>query len=131
MAKMRPSEFFEDAVMEGGTIVATCDFCGREHFATGDTSCYDKGELELLKKRAKKEPDRYIEHPESDSIGIGTINERQAVIGCSCDGLANWEEWILSNRFVIAKYLKAWSKNQLERAQKEVTDMNIQAFVDS
>ena len=117
---IRPSSFFEDVVMDGGTTTATCGFCGRFHFATHSEEClYEEGEVERLRKCAEEKPDRYVEHAEDDSLGIGEINGVTAVIGCPCDGLAKLEMLIWNNRGKIARYFKARSEAALKAAERE------------
>jgi len=109
------TEEFEGCVQHAGSLVITCELCGRTHFATMEEGRFDEGELEDLREKAKKEPDKYIEDPSYDSISWGRIDGKQAVIGCVCNGLAKYEEFIWRNRHVIARYLKEKS----ERLAKE------------
>jgi len=117
------TEDFEDAVRHAGSLVVTCELCDRTHFATMEEGTFDRGELEDLRAKAAKEPDKYIEDPSYDSISWGTLDGRQAVIGCPCNGMAKYEDFIWKNRYVIAKYLKRKSERLSKSAADNANDM--------
>lgn len=106
------SEEFLDAISSGhGALRATCEFCGREYFASnGD---YDEGELEKLNALAEKHPEKYINTGE-DWQSLCSIGGRDYVYGCPCNAPRQYEDFIWAHRWPIAKYLKTRSKNQLK-----------------
>lgn len=116
-----PSEEFLTAFREGTSgVVVRCDFCGRTYFATGDGGDFEKGELEDLRAKAEKEPDKYIE--------VDYFTERVLVdrmyyaMGCKCNKVRRYEDWIWSNRRSILAYIKARMEKRLKAA---VEDMEI------
>jgi hypothetical protein len=110
-----PSDEFNDAVRDSGTCCAVeCGFCGRVHFVSGrGHGDYDTGELEKLQAKAKAEPEKYLEESLYDVISTGWIDGREAVIGCPCNALRRYEDYIWSNRLMICKYLAARAGNQV------------------
>lgn len=117
-----PSETFENAVRKAGSLVVDCELCGRTHFATLETAHFDEGELDDLVAKAKKDPDKYVQDPSYDSVPWGTVDGKQAVIGCPCNGLRRYEDFIWGNRFVIAEYLRNRSAEAAERAGREAEE---------
>jgi hypothetical protein len=102
------SDTFMEAVCNRGALCQIlCEFCKRTHFmgelSHGD---YEEGELEDLRVKARKKPDKYIEHNDYDSISWGYINGKQIVWGCPCNSARQYEQWIWSHRYVISKYLR-------------------------
>lgn len=118
-----PSEMFENAVRSAGSLVIDCELCGRTHFATLETGPFDEGELEDLRAKAKKDPDRYVEDPGYDSVAWGMVDGKQAVIGCPCNGLRRYEDFIWGNRSVIAAYLRNRSEERLKSAERESAEL--------
>ncbi len=122
------SEVFEDCVRSAGSLVITCELCGRTHFATMEEGTFDEGELEELRAKAKKEPNKYIEDPSYDSIVWGYVDGKQAVIGCPCNEMAKFEKLFWENRYLIARYLKKRSELHAKaaaenaKAMKEIPD---------
>ena len=53
MEENEPSELFEGIVMDGGTLVATCELCGRTYFADSDVLGWEEGEYEELNEKSK------------------------------------------------------------------------------
>ena len=116
-----PSEMFWDAIIGAGSLVITCEFCGRTYFGTYSEGWYDKGELEDLRARAKKEPDKYIELCATDSISWGYIDGRQAVYECACNNVVKYENWIWQHRHLIAQYLMRRVKEMKRNLKHEET----------
>lgn len=124
-----PSEYFQNAVSDCGSLVADCDFCGRTHFATYNSNDFDEGELEDLRVKAEKEPDKYIEW-DCSSISQGRFNGKQVVVHCSCNKLRAYEDWIWSHRYIIMDYFEnriqgecksaEYEKKRIEAINKEV-----------
>lgn len=114
-----PSELMERVIRSGGSLVADCKLCGRTHFATMEANVYDAGELEALRTKAKAEPDKYIEDPSYDSIPWGRIDGKQAVLGCPCNGLRHYEDFIWQNRHVILDYLERRAAERMRAARAD------------
>ncbi len=115
-----PSEMFEDAARAGmGTIHADCEFCGRSFIASRDAGDYDDGEYESFLEKAKAEPDRFQVWDGYDSITLVKIEGKMGVMGCPCNKLRLYEDWIWLNRGVIFKYLGERTKEKLEDALED------------
>lgn len=114
-----PSFDIEDVVRHAGSIHISCELCDRVHFASASPGFFDKGELEELLEKKKAAPDKYIEDTGSDYISYGHIDGKQAVIGCPCNGLTRYEEFIFQNRHMIVDYLNRRTKARLDKAQSE------------
>lgn len=115
-----PSSLFEEIVVDSVTIVATCGFCGRTHFATAHEGHFDEGELEGLREKAVKNPEMYLEYSEYDSISYGHIAGNQAVIPCDCNHLRKYENFIWEHRGLIIQYL-------IKRTEQERKDAEMEA----
>jgi hypothetical protein len=99
-------EFMQAICGHGALCSILCEHCGRVHFVGNGYGDYEDGELEDLRANALKEPGKYIEHNDYDSIDWGYINGKQIVWGCPCNSARRFESWIWSHRYAIAKYLK-------------------------
>lgn len=117
----KPSELFQDAFRAGiGTTNADCELCGVHVFCSGSQSLgYDKGELEELQKKAKEQPDKYVEWADSDGVSIGKIGGKQFIIDHDCPALRQYENFIWAYRFQIAEYLTKRAEEELEDAQSQ------------
>lgn len=101
------SDAFMQAVCGHGALCSIlCEFCNRVHFVGNGYGDYEDGELEDLRANAQKNPGKYIEHNDYDSIDWGYINGKQIVWGCPCNSARQFESWIWSHRYAIAKYLR-------------------------
>lgn len=110
-----PSKEFLDAFKEGSSgMIVECDFCGRVYFATQDGGDYEDGELENLRENAKKEPDKYIE-VDCFTTRI-LIDGHYYALGCKCNKVRRYEDWIWANRRSIVAYLKARTEKRLQAA---------------
>jgi len=113
------SDDIKDAVCDGGTPVADCDFCGRTHY-TASGYCMDEGELERLEKQRAKFPARYIANHASDSISIGHIEDKQYVWNCGCEAsekrLSMIEEFLRTHMVVVLKFYRVRAKRLKETA---------------
>lgn len=109
---------FENAIVDSGSLVIDCEFCGKTHFASYDAHFYEEGELETLREKAKETPNKYIEHDYS-SVSWGYFAGKQAVIDCDCEQLIKWENMIWDNKYIITKYLLARNKRELEEKQHQ------------
>lgn len=101
------SDSFMRAVCGHGALCSIlCEHCGRVHFVGDGHGDYEDGELEDLRASAQKEPGKYIEHNDYDTIDWGFIAGKQIVYGCPCNSARRYEQWIWSHRYIIAKYLR-------------------------
>ena len=111
-----PSDDFQDAVTGGGSIVADCGLCGRTVFEddrhAGD---WEEGELEGLRDKTEKEPDKYVGFG-ARSVGTGYINNIQVVTNCPCNGLRPYENFIWNHRRIISDYIAKRTKRIAEAA---------------
>lgn len=124
----RATSFFEEMIMEGGTTVAICDYCGRCHFESHDLSQYRDGELERYRELAERKPSDYVEHLDDDSIGIGEIAGQLLVIGCPCEGMVKWEAWLWNNSAKISEYFKKRSGYLKEQVEKKMKGLDLNGF---
>jgi len=117
-----PSAEFVNAFIHSGSLVISCELCGREHFACYEKGWYEEGELERLRKKAAENPDKYIEDDSSDSIGWGTIAGKQFVWDCPClpETMRRYEDFVVECRYAILKYLRARATRLQKRAEYEV-----------
>jgi hypothetical protein len=120
-AKMKTSERFMDAVCDQHSPCMTCEFCGRTHF-TPDDEGYD-----LLASKAMKQPDKYIEYPSGSTIAWGVLDGKQYVYECPCDSGERYEQWLITHRMMIAKFLKEWAKGRAQRANYEAAMLGVEA----
>lgn len=120
-----PSDHFEDAFRDGhGTTNADCELCGRHIFCSGDMSLgYEEGELEVLRAKAKAYPEKYDEWHDVDGVSLGHIGGKQFVLGCSCNALRKYEDFILSHMRQITRYLKEVRSQKVEELKQEVQEL--------
>ena len=114
----KPSETFVAALVDSGSLIVTCDFCDRTHFATGDESLYEPSELADLRKDAARDPDGYVEHGTVDSVSNGVVDGRTFVADCPCNAARRFEDGFWANRYLIASYFElraADAKGDAER----------------
>lgn len=102
---MKISRDFRNAFVGGGSYCSVDCKCGITHFvlkgcwASGD---YEDGEYENLLEMQKEDPDKVISH--TDTIDFGYIGNECFVIGCPCNSLKRYEDWLLQNRHWIVNY---------------------------
>ncbi len=113
---MEPSEDFLRALGQSTSLSQDCEFCGRTYFC--DEPAEDFGEeLERLREKAENQPDKYIER--QDEISYGRLDGKTAVIGCSCDAIAKYEEIFWKSRYVIQDYLANRARTLRNMAREE------------
>ncbi len=113
----------DDAFGFGGTLCSVlCTDCDRTYFVTspghGD---YEEGEIEDLRERAEREPDKYIEVSDFDSVSfmIHPGTGKQIVTGCICDPTRGLSEWIESHAQQLTKYLWLYWESRRKKAERE------------
>lgn len=112
-----PSDEFLYELSHSGALVITCEFCNRTYFAyKGD---YDEGELEDLQSKAKKNPEKYIET--SDFTSWGTVNGKQFVIDCPCNGVKGIENWLWSHRYIVESFFRRKAQRIKEDAELQIS----------
>jgi len=111
-----PSEDFVAVVATGGGIVADCELCGRTLFEDDELAGdWEDGELERLRERAEKDPDKCIGFADQ-SVSTGYIGGKYVVTNCPCNGLRHYEDFIWSHRRLIADYIERRAKRIAEAA---------------
>ena len=112
--KNPPSEIFTRTLSRSGGIVSDCEWCGRTFFEDDEhAGDWEPGELEALRKRAKAEPDKCIP---MEHVGRCEMDGKTYIIGCPCNALTPYEEFIWDYRQFIMAYISARVKDIVERA---------------
>lgn len=112
-----PSEEMENAFRCGGGIVIECS-CGREHFEDSESGGdWDEGELDRLRARANEHPDKTVAC--GYCVTYANINGQTYILGCPCNGMRKYEDFLWLHRTSIAAYLSARSITE-----KAVADLN-------
>lgn len=110
-----PDEEFENAFSANSSGCRERCECGRELFDGSDNGwSWGEGELETLRKLAAEQPDNYVELGYACSRAI--INGRTFVLGCPCNGLRPYQDFITTHGPQIAKYLNFLSRMMREQA---------------
>jgi hypothetical protein len=116
-----PSELFENAFSDCLSGCKRLCACGRQCFDISDNDWdWEKGEFEALTKLALKNPSQCVGLPHACTTM--TIDRREWVIGCPCNGATRYQKFIDHHAEKIAKYLKAKSaelKDEAERISPE------------
>lgn len=111
---MKTSELFMDVVTANhGSPSIDCQHCKRMHFT------HDAEDVESLRAKEEKEPEKYMEAVNSDSLAWGYLDGKQIVWGCPCDSGHRYEEFIWRHRELIAEYLKRRCAEKLQAAQDD------------
>lgn len=117
---------FMDIVCDGGTPVATCDFCKTTWFqAEGDSM--DDGELDGLLEKQRIEPAKYSAETVGSSVSFGHAFGRQFIWRCHCHDaqsfiLSLWRERSLILRFIAeVNEAKAKEVQETKRGLARVT----------
>lgn len=114
------SQEFRDAICDGGTPVADCDFCGRTYFASDD-GYFDPGELDDLKAKQQVKPDNYIQ-VEDQSVSVGQIDGKTFVWQCDkCEVVKRIERWVINHRWTLCRFLKSRAKEIAADAEMELS----------
>lgn len=94
--------------------------CGRTHFDISSNGWdWNKGELEELQDKAKKDSDRYV--TQDGSVGTMAINDVEIVYGCPCNNAKDYENFILRHADQIKEYLNERAK--ILRAEADRIEM--------
>jgi hypothetical protein len=116
-SKIPPSLEFIEALSGGGHMVADCELCGRVCFEDSEIAGdWEEGELEKLREGVRTEPDKYIP---MDSVHSVEIGGKTGIVGCTCNGLRQYEDFIWGYRRVIMKFISAKIKTIVEEALED------------
>lgn len=116
-----PSEIFlralEESGIRHGACRLQCGFCGRVHFDYYGNWDWEDGELEELIELSEKKPDEYVACDYTPTVV--TIDSRDAVIGCPCNHLRKFEDWMWEHRDIMLTYYKEKVMARLESADSD------------
>lgn len=113
-------EEFLDAICDGGSPVAQCDFCKSIWFVAGG-DYMDEGELYKMIKLQENEPAKYFS-TDASSVSSGCAFGRQFVWECQCKKSNAAILSIYDERDTIIQALKKISeKKKLEAAEESDT----------
>lgn len=126
--KQTSSEEFEKAFGDvGNSAFINCQECGRTHFNSSDTGCFEEGELDELLAKEEANPDAYVGVDYTIGWAFDPINGKQFVFGCPCHYDGQLEAMLWSSRHPIAKYLTlraAKEKKEADETAKQMVSMN-------
>jgi hypothetical protein len=109
---------FAEVFCDGFMFSSARCSCGRTHFAAGGKASLDSGEYESLLSKQQDQPEKFIEHPHDDYVSCGELFGKVFVFGCPCNYAAKLETLLWQNRHMIAEYLLARSKHEVEVANR-------------
>lgn len=113
---IKPTEMFEDSLDSGiRSDELTCEYCNREHLCP-DAENDIENWTEQCENRYKENPDGVILYYHSDFVSGRYIDNKLFVIGCLCNGLGRYEQFIWNNRNTIRNYLKVRIEQEHEWA---------------
>lgn len=127
----KPSEMFINSLAEGGvgSPDKECDWCGREHLCVDsrdmlDWPCKDNDYetwADSCERRHKENPDTVVLHYGYDCVEAQEMNGMMFVIGCPCNGLYRYEQFIWNHRNTIRNYLKVRIEQEHRWAEEQLT----------
>lgn len=104
------SRAFEDAFHDGVSgCVRTCA-CGRTCYDTANSYDWEEGELEKLQQDKNAVPLDY-------ACSTMTIDGREYVMGCPCNGARKYEDWLRHYAEKIAAFLVKVREERLAHAE--------------
>lgn len=133
-----PSQFFLDALSKTGTYgpECYCGFCGRTHWAVDDAYAPPEKEPEDYEdyyerytciteaagaKLIAENPEGNVLNRTTDCFDSAYINGINFVLGCPCNGLRHYEDWIWRNKNEIRSYLKLRIDQEFQWAEEQKT----------
>lgn len=129
-----PSDMFVNALSGYGigSDSMECGWCGRQHYCPDtDYTHFDTDELtedesklkyrEFCEEEHAKDPDGVVLHYDCDSVSGQELNGVMFVIGCPCNGLHRYENFIWENKDTIRKYLKVRIEQEYRWAEEQLT----------
>lgn len=117
------SDMFLDAMFGTGigSDDLTCDFCKKNHLCP-DTRYSDSDTWkEYCETEMAKNPDKVVLHYGCDAVTGRYMDNKLFVIGCDCNGLARYENFIWQHRDTIRNYLKLRIESEHRWAEEELT----------
>jgi hypothetical protein len=105
------------------STLCVCDCsCGRVYFVSaqghGD---YEEGELAELQKKAREQPNRYIEEAIYDSVDLVEIDGKSVVPHCVCGVADKYARWIEDHAEGLAQYLTRYFQEKKKQAERVAT----------
>lgn len=97
-------EALEDAICEGGTIVAECEHCKTIFVNEADAHCFDDGELERYRANALETPDRY--RFTDCTLAKGLFLGVPYVWGCRCEKFLRRAAAVIDYLPIFAKWAR-------------------------
>ncbi len=113
----RPSEEFWDAICDAGGSWKQCGFCGRTHFNDEYQNSNPEDHAVML-TMCKTHPDTFFNHHDW-GIGFGSLVGKDAVYDCPCNLPRRYEDFIISERHLILKFLNLWAAKLESESAKE------------
>ena len=115
--KVTESEMFQTAFGDQSAGCRRDCACGRVHFDGSDSNgwTWDEGELENLRARREQKPEEYFEW--DYAVRAMIIDGNYFVMDCPCGYAVKAEKFILQNAEAIKRYLVAWSKEMMAKAE--------------
>lgn len=111
-----PSKEFKDAFDDHVSgSVRTCE-CGITYFDGFNHWDWNEGELEDLRKKAKADPEKYVEI--DCAAGCYQIDGREYVWDCPCNGGYKYQHFLLRHATRILAFLEAHAKRLEEEAEE-------------
>lgn len=128
-SNLSPSEMFLDSLSGYGigSPDIECAWCGREHLCVNsrfmDDWDHDNSESweDLCISRHKENPENVVLHYDCDSVSAHEMNNIMFVVGCPCNGLQRYEQFIWDHRQTIRNYLKVRIEQEHAWAEQELT----------
>lgn len=130
----KPSDMFLDSLSGYGlgSDQLTCEWCNREHLCPDtDYNHYNDDECtaeeskaryrEYCEEELKKSPDSIVLHYDCDSVSGHEMNGIFFVIGCPCNGLRRYEDFIWAHKDTIRNYLKVRIEQEHRWAEEQLT----------
>ena len=117
-----PSDMFIDSLDEVGfhSMERECEWCGRLHLCPDAEADSDDWHQYCLESQ-QETPDSVILHFGCDSVTARILNGTSFVLGCPCNGLRRYEQFIWEHKNTIRKYLKARIELEHRLAEEQLT----------
>ncbi len=117
-----PSDLFQEIVCRAGSLVITCEGCGRTYFGDEGDGDFEDGEYERLCKESETDPK--VIGPLDGFTSWGRFDEKELVVDCVCHTLRRYEDFILGHQEQITELLRRTAENALERAKCDLQRVN-------
>jgi hypothetical protein len=113
-----PATYHFREVFSDGSVCGSmdCEFCNRHYVILGTIE--DPAKVEEMRQLFKTEPDKWIEADEW--IETARIDGRTLVVGCPCNILGRYEQFVWRYRQEILAYLGARCADRLESCEVDM-----------